>query len=55
LHDAHKEACGVKFDWFAVFGSDLRIGDEVVLGLGVVADEVKDVIVLKLEWGYRGF
>lgn len=55
LHDGHEEARRVEFKRFTVFGSALRIGDEVVLSLGVVANQVVDVIVLEFERGHRGF
>lgn len=55
LHDGHKETRRVEFERFTVFGSALRIGDEIVLSLGVVANQVVDVIVLEFERGHRGF
>ena len=55
LHDGHEETRRVEFQRFTVFGSALCIGDEIVLSLGVVANQVVDVIVLEFERGHRGF
>ena len=55
LHDSHEEARRVEFERFTVFGCAQRIGDEVILSPGVVADQVVDVIVLTFERGHRGF